>query len=126
MKKFVTLVLAIVLVCVASCSLAATDFQYKGSETVEFKAWSKPATSSGANWHMTWTKCNLSSTNRAVVRIYAGTGVFASAKFVYSSASTKYHPYNDGYGKGKAATYVGGKMDDRDDGEIDVKGKFYN
>lgn len=126
MKKIVATVLSVVLLCSASLASASTSFSYTGSETTDFIQWSQPAESTGANWHLTWTKCNLSSTKRAVVRVYAAPGVYASSLYVYSSASTAYHPYKSGYGQGKANTYLGGRKDNRDTGTIIVSGEFYN
>lgn len=88
--------------------------------------WGDSLESSGSNWHITWLSSNLSSKNRVVIRIYAGEGTYASALWVYSSASTTYHPYKTGFGNGKAITYIGGRMDDRDVGPIIVSGIFHN
>lgn len=126
MKKIIASVLLVVLVCTASLASAATRFSYTGSETTDFIQWSQPAESTGSNWHLTWENCDLSSTKRAVVRVYAAPGVYASSLYVYSSASTAYHPYKSGYGQGKANTYLGGRMDNRDTGTISVLGWFHN
>lgn len=126
MKKFFALVLCLVTVCSFTLASASTPFSYSGNEKVNFIRWSQSDQSSGKNWHITWDDCNLSSTNRAVVRVFAAPGVYASSLFVYSSPSTAYHPYKSGYGQGKSNTYLGGRMDDRDSGSITVKGQFHN
>ncbi len=126
MKKFFALILCLVAVCSFTLASASTTFSYSGNEKVTFTQWSQPAQSSGKNWHITWGANNLSSTNRAVIRVYAAKGVYASSLFVYSSPSSAYHPYKTAYGQGKANTYLGGRMDDRDSGRLDVTGEFHN
>lgn len=126
MKKFFALFLCLVAVCSFTLASASTTFSYSGNEKVNFIQWSQPAKSTGKNWHITWGTNNLSSTNRAVVRVYAAPGVYASSLFVYSSPSTAYHPYKSAYGQGQSTTYLGGRMDNRDSGELNVKGEFHN
>lgn len=126
MKKIIASVLLVVLVCTASLASASTPFSYRGSEKVGFIQWSQPAESTGNYWHITRGDNNLSSTKRAVVRVYAAPGIYASSLFVYDSPSTAYHPYKSGYGQGKSNTYLGGRMDNRDSGELNVEGNFYN
>lgn len=126
MKRIIASVLLVMLVSTASLAFASTSFSYKGSEKVDFIQWSQPAQSTGNYWHIVWGNNNLSSTKRAVVRVYAAPGVYASSLFVYDSPSTAYHPYKSGYGQGKSNTYLGGRMDNRDSGELNVKGEFYN
>ncbi|MDO4838154.1 MAG: hypothetical protein Q4B32_07140 [Clostridia bacterium] len=126
MKKIFALVLCLVAVCSFTLASASTAFSYSGNEKVNFIQWSQPAESTGNYWHIVWGKNNLSSTKRAVVRVYAAPGVYASSLFVYDSPSTAYHPYKSGYGQGKSNTYLGGRMDNRDSGELNVKGEFYN
>ncbi len=126
MKKIFALVLCLVTVFSFTLASASTSFSYRGSEKVDFIQWSQPAQSSGKNWHITWGENNLSSTNRAVVRVYAAPGVYASSLFVYSSPSSAYHPYKSAYGQGKSTTYLGGRMDNRDSGSLNVAGTFHN
>lgn len=126
MKKIFALVLCLVTVFSFTLASASTHFSYTGSETTNFIRWSDSDKSTGSKWHLTWESCDLSSTKRAVVRVYAAPGVYASSLYVYSSASTAYHPYKSSYGQGKANTYLGGRMDNRDTGTINVSGWFHN
>lgn len=127
MKKAIVFVLAAVLVlcCIASAS-ASTSFSWSGSTTSGFPRWGDDQTSSGAKWHIDWdSSSNISSSRRAVVRILSN-GNYASSLFVYSTLSSNYHPYKDGYGYGLADTYIAGRLDDRDSGTLTVSGTFYN
>ena len=126
MKKFIAFVLGLVIMCSVSLASASVNFQYSGSEKVNFIRWSDSTKSSGKNWHITWGSNNLSSTKRAVVRVYSAPGVYASSLYVYDSASTAYHAYKSGYGQGKASVYLAGRMDDRDSGVLTVAGQFHN
>lgn len=127
MKKTLVCFLSLVLVfLVSTTAFASTDFEYHGSETGHLLRWGPSEESSGSNWHITWGANNLAPDKRAVVRILSKSGEYASSLWVYSSASTNYHPYKAGYGKGQAKTYIAGKLDDRDTGTLDVKGVFHN
>lgn len=124
-KRFVALMLCILIVGGTVSALAEMPFKYTGDETVIFENWTGYGKSSGKSWHLTWSNQNLSSRNRAVVRIHAGYDA-ASASWVYSSASTSYHPYNPGFGYGNRDVQMRGRMDNRDSGKINVSGTFYN
>ncbi len=128
MKKFGCFMLCMMLVlCLAVTAFASTDFSFSTTATSGFPAWCDPAQSSGKNWHFTWNdETNITSTHRAVVRILTAEGNYASALWVYSSKSTKYHPYNDSAAYGKAYTCPAGRLDDRDSGTLKVVGTFYN
>lgn len=129
MKRFLAILLVFICSMVLTANaLAATNFSYSGSQTTTMMSWSSPATSSGTRWHLTWdtVNSNVSSTKRAVIRIYAGPGDYASSLYVYNSFSTAYHSYNSGYGEGKKETYIGGRLDDRDSGTLKAYGIFYN
>lgn len=130
MKKCVALFLCLLLACLSvSVAFAATKFEYSSDQTEDLLAWSLPAQSDGNAWHLTWTSHNLGTGSgkcRAVVRIFAGKGIYASAQYLYSSPSEAYHDYNPGYGQGKKDTYIGGRKDNRDSGKLTVSGTFYN
>lgn len=128
MKKPVSLALCLVIALgMVTFAAAQTWFHYKGNDTQTLTNASMPAPSNGKRWHMWWhPDSNQSPTNRVVIRILAGNGAHASAKWVYSTKSEKYHDYYSQYAYGKANTYVGAKMDDRDSGSIWIAGWFYN
>lgn len=127
MKKSICLALAaLLLICYTVPAAAATHFDFSTSATSGFPRWTESQESTGANWHIEWKKgTNIGSNRRAVVRALCN-GEFASSLFVYSTRSTKYHPYKDGYGHGDADTYVGGRLDNRDHGTLHVVGWFFN
>lgn len=128
MKKLISLMMCLVIVLgiVASAS-AQTWFFYQGNNSHTFTAASSPAPSTGKRWHMWWhPSSNQSPTNRVVIKIYAGKGIYASSTWVYSTKSEKYHDYYSQYAYGQANTYVGAKLDDRDNGNLFVGGWFYN
>ncbi len=132
MKKFVALLMVALLVCGSiGSAMAQQNFRWSGGNA-DFEPWTtidgiaQYARSNGSNWHITWESSNISSSHRAVVRIFTSTGDYASSKWVYSTQSTAYHPYKDGCGGGKTDTGIWGRLDDRDSGTLSVKGVFYN
>lgn len=127
MKKLFSLMMCLVIVLgiVASAS-AQTWFFYHGNSH-SMAAASSPAKSNGKRWHMWWhPSSNQSPTNRVVIRILAEGGRHASALWVYSTKSEKFHDYYSQYAYGKANTYVGARLDNRDNGNLFVGGWFYN
>lgn len=129
MKKFVCFVLCVTLaLSIGVTAFAATFFNFSTTATSGMLKWCDPAKSTGSNWHFTWSSgTNIASDCRAVVRIKTSDGSYASALWVYSTKSTKYHPYYDSAAQGLADTYPSGRLDDRDKGkELKVVGYFYN
>ena len=127
-KKFVCFMLCMALVlCLAVTAFASTHFSFSTTATSGYPTWCGAAKPSGKNWHFTWdSDTNIASDHRAVVCILTAEGNYASALWVYSSKSTKYHPYNDSAAYGKAYTCPAGRLDDRDSGTLIVIGDFYN
>lgn len=127
MKKFIALLMVALMICGSiSSAMAQTTFEVKNLDSSDFYSWTTPYPSSGQNWHITWTKSNISLTHRAVVRVFSGSD-YASSKFVYTYHSTNYHPYKDGYGGGNnKSTYLKGRLDDRDSGTLSAEGTFWN
>ena len=129
MKKFIALFLCILTVFSSVCAIAETQIYWSGSVTSGSPAWSTPAESTGTSWHIEWGDgTNIASNRRAVVRIKAADGSYASSLFVYSKKSTAYHKYISTYAQGKAKTYASGRLDDRDgaQGPLTVTGYFFN
>ena len=127
MKKLFSLVLCLALVLgVVGSSLAAVWFNYRGSEKKDFKPWtngiSQPSTSK--NWSLSWTYYHLTPTNRAVIRVYTAGDEVASSTWVYSTPSTKVHPYKKAIAVG-TNVLLKGRMDNRDNGEIIVGGYLH-
>lgn len=127
MKKFLALVLCTMMICaVMTMAMGETEITWSGSDTENFHSWTTPADSSGGSWHIVWgDNTNIASDLRAVVRVHCGESA-ASATWVYSSKSSKYHPYNSGYGYGACEVELRGRLDDRDSGLLIVDGTFYN
>ena len=129
MKKFVCFVLCVTLaLSIGVTALAATYFDIRTTSTSDFTVWQESATSTGKNWHFTWESgTNISENCRAVVRIMTSQGNYASSLWVYSTKSTKYHPYNDSASYGKADTCPSMRLDTRNVGqELRAVGYFYN
>lgn len=128
MKKILaTILCAALLLSLTVSALAETSFSFSTTATSGYPAWCEAAQSNGKNWHFTWDpETNIASNHRAVVRILTSEGNYASSLWVYSSLSTKYHPYNDSAAYGKADTCPAGRLDDRDSGTLIVKGTFWN
>lgn len=130
MKKFWGFVICIVMVLsMLSVAYANVTFSFSTTQTSGFPIWKDDYQwSNGKNWHFTWTgDTNLASNCRAVVRIRASDGRYASALWVYSWQSTNYHPYSDFAAYGNAETTPSGRLDDRDIGQtLIVEGTFYN
>ncbi len=127
MKKFLALVMATMMICaVMTTAMAETTIEWEGEDTRNFHSWTTPADSSGGSWHIVWGEnTNIASNLRAVVRVHSGERA-ASATWVYSSKSEKYHPYNSGFGYGACKTELRGRLDNRDSGWLIVDGTFYN
>ena len=129
MKKIFALILCIATVCLSACALAETEIYWSGSSTSGFPSWSTSDTSTGAKWHIEWGEgTNIAANRRAVMRAMSSNGNYASPLYVYSSKSTAYHRYEAAYAHGKAQTYAGGRLDDRDGAQapLTVTGYFFN
>ena len=128
MKKIISAIVCIIMVCTVTCVYAETSIYWNGSDTVDFHSWTEPAQSSGARWDIEWgSRTNIASNRRAVVRVHCGYDA-ASATWVYSSKSTAYHDYNDGFGYGACDTELRGRLDNRDSAQapLIVNGSFFN
>ena len=128
MKKLISLMMCLVIILgiVASAS-AQSWFYYSGNNTQALTGARVPAPPNGKRWHMWWHPySNQSPTNRAVIRILAEGGGHASALWVYSTKSEKFHDYYSQYAYGQANTYVGARLDNRDNGYLWIAGWFYN
>ena len=128
-KKIFALILCIATVCLSACALAETEIYWSGRSTSGFPSWSTPDKSTGAKWHIEWGEgTNIAANRRAVMRAMSSNGNYASPLYVYSSKSTAYHRYEAAYAHGKAQTYAGGRLDDRDGAQapLTVTGYFFN
>ena len=129
MKRYICFVLCMILaLSLTVTAFASTYFNFSTTATSGEPKWCEPAKSTGKNWHFTWDPgTNITSNCRAVVRIKTADGNNASALWVYSTKSTKYHPYYDSAAQGLEETYPAGRLDDRDAGKtLTVVGYFYN
>ena len=128
-KLFAGFLVVMMLYLSFGSAMASTNFSWSGDGSGDPKRWGDSQASSGNNWHITWgSNTTISSSKRAVVRIYAepSPGTYASSLYIYSTKSTAYHPYNSGFGNGLKDTYIAGRMDNRDSGTLVVEGTFYN
>lgn len=121
MKKFVALLLSMVLICLCITSAMAVSFSWKGTSS-SFTRWSSSVKANGSTWSISWGDNNLSSTRKAAVKIYSAPGVYASHTFYYSSSSSASHDYLASV-TNSTDVYLAGKKYSGD-GEIIVSGTF--
>ncbi len=121
MKRFVALVLTVVLCMVGVVPAMAVSFSYEGNAT-SFTRWSDDTKSDGTTWSLSWSGSNLSSSKKAAVKIYHAPGVYASHTFYYQSTSTTSHSYLTKYANGKVVYLAGKKYSGSDN--IKVSGTF--
>ncbi|MDO4836942.1 MAG: hypothetical protein Q4B32_00980 [Clostridia bacterium] len=121
MKRFVALLLTVVLCAVFTVPAMAVSFSFN-SDTTTFTRWSADTTSVGSTWSLSWTSSNLSSSHKAAVKIYHAPGVYASHTFYYQSESTASHSYLPDYAGGQTV-YLAGKRYSGT-GNITVSGTF--
>ena len=96
MKRFIGLLLSLVLCMTCIASAMAVSFSFN-SDTTTFSRWSNDTTSKGTTWKFSeWTSSNLSDSCQAAVKIYHAPGVYASHTYYYKSKSTAAHNYLDG------------------------------
>ena len=122
MKKFVALLLSMVLICLYITSAMAVEFKATGSPT-SFTRWSSTAQAGGSTWYLSWSKCNLSSDLKAAIKIYSAPGVYASHTFYYSTSSSTSHSYLTSVTIG-TDVYVAGKKYSGS-GDLDLLGTFH-
>lgn len=107
MKRFVALLLTVVLCSVFTVPAMAVSFSFD-SDTTTFTRWSADTTSEGTTWSLSWGTCNLSSDKKAAVKIYHAPGIYASHTYYYQNKSTASHSYLSAYANGQTV-YVAGK-----------------
>ena len=117
MKRFIGLLLSLVLCMTCIASAMAVSFSFN-SDTTTFSRWSNDTTSKGT----TWTSSNLSDSCQAAVKIYHAPGVYASHTYYYKSKSTAAHNYLDDYADGETVYAAGKKY--KGSGKITVSGTF--
>jgi len=122
MKKFVALLLSMMLICLCISSAMAVSFSWTGSST-SFTRWSSSVKAQGNTWYISWGDTNLSSTQKAAVKIYSAPGVYASHTFYYSSESSASHSYLDSVTNSTDVYLAGKKYSGSAD--LEVSGEFH-
>ena len=121
-KRFIGLLLTLVLCMTCIASAMAVSFSFNSNATT-FTRWSDDTTSKGTTWRFSeWTSSNLSDSCQAAVKIYHAQGVYASHTYYYKSKSTASHNYLDDYANGETV-YAAGKRH-KGTGKINVSGTF--
>ena len=122
MKRFIGLLLTLVLCMTCIASAMAVSFSFNSNATT-FTRWSDDTISKGTTWKFSeWTSSNLSDSCQAAVKIYHAQGVYASHTYYYKSKSTAAHNYLDDYANGETV-YAAGKRH-KGTGKINVSGTF--
>lgn len=121
MKRFVALLLIVVLCVIFTVSAMAVAFSFD-SDTTTFTRWSADTKSVGTTWSLSWSSSNLSSSHKAAVKVYHAPGVYASHTFYYQSRSTASHSYLSEYADGQVVYLAGKKYSGS--GNIIVSGTF--
>ncbi len=123
MKKYFSLVLCLLLICLfASSAMAAVKFSCD-SDTTTFSRWSANTTADGSDWYLSdWTTSNLSDTKQAGFKVYNAPGVYASHTYYYKTTSTASHTYLDTISNGDNVYAAG--MRYKGTGNITVAGMF--
>lgn len=122
MKKFVALLLSMVLICLCITSAMAVGFKGTGSPT-SFTRWSETTQASGSTWYLSWSRCNLKDGLKAAIKIYSAPGVYASHTFYYSTSSLTSHAYLESVTDG-TNVYVAGKKY-AGSGDLNLEGTFH-
>ena len=132
MKKFIAMILVLVLICaVTSNAMAALSrfdkwFDIVTTSTTEFQTGCSGIYKSDNRWYIVLSESssNLSATHRAVARVHKGSTA-ASATWVYSGPSSTVHPYTANCQGYQENLSFRGRLDNRDSGLLEFHGYFY-
>lgn len=126
MKKFIALILALVLVLSMASFAFAEPFDISTSSTSVYAigcSYNKVYNSPGWYISISESRSNLSPTHRAVARCHNKADAI-SATWVYSGTNSSQHPYNTSAKAYISGATFRGRLDDRDSGTLEFHGTF--